>query len=41
MDERLDSLSAQVAEIDRKVSLGVSVEKLHADPTPLRSSEAT
>ena len=40
MDERLDSLGVQVAEIDRKVSLGVSVEKLHADPTPSRSSKA-
>ena len=41
MDERLNSLGAQVAEIDRKVSLGVNTEELHADPTPLRSSEAT
>ena len=41
MDERLDSLGAQVAKIDRKVSLGVSAEELHADPAPLWSSEAT
>ena len=41
MDERLDSLGAQVAAIDLKVSLGVSAEELHADPAPLRSSEAT
>ena len=41
MDECLDSLGAQVAEIDRKVSLGVSAEELHVDPTPSRSSDAT
>ena len=41
MDEHLDSLGPQVAEIDRKVSLGVNTEELHADPTPLRSSKAT
>ena len=41
MDECLNSLDAQVAEIDRKVSLGVSTEELHADSAPSRSSEAT
>ena len=41
MDERLDFLGAQVAVIDRKVSLGVSVKELHGDPTQSRSSEAT
>ena len=39
--ERLDSLGAQVVEIDRKVSLCVSAEDLHADPTPSRSSKTT
>ena len=32
MDERLDSLGAQVAAIDHKVSLGASMEELHGDP---------
>ena len=32
MDERLDSLGAQVATIDRKMSLGASIEELHGDP---------
>ena len=41
MDEHLDLLGAQVAAIDRKVSLSVSTEELHDDPTPSRSSEAT
>ena len=41
MDECFDSLGAPVADIDRKVSLRVSAEELHADPTPLRSSKAT
>ena len=41
MDERIDSLGAQVAEIDRKVSLGVSAEELHDDPARSRSSKAT
>ena len=31
MDERLDFLGAQVAVVDRKVSLGASVEELHGD----------
>ena len=41
MDECLDSWGAHVAAIDRKVSLGASVEELHGDPTQSRSSEAT
>ena len=41
IDEHLESLSAQVAAIDRKMSLGVSTEELHADPAPSRSLEAT
>ena len=41
MDERLDSLGAQMEAIDRKVSLGASVEELHGDPAQLRSSKAT
>ena len=41
MDECLDSLDAQVAAIDHKVSLGVSIEELHVDPTPSRLSETT
>ena len=41
INERLDSLGAQVAKINRKLSLGVSAEELHADPTPSQSSEAT
>ena len=41
MDECLDSLGAQVTIIDRKVSLGASVEELHGDPTQSRSSEVT
>ena len=40
MDERLDSLGAQVAAIDRKVSLGVSTKELHDDLAQSRSSEA-
>ena len=41
MDEHLDSLGAQVATIDHKVSLGVSAEELHADHALSRSSKAT
>ena len=41
MDECLDSLGAQVAAIDRKVSLGASMEELYGDPAQLRSFEAT
>ena len=40
MHERLNSLGTQVADIDRKVSLGASME-LHGDPAQSRSSEAT
>ena len=32
MDKHLDSLGAQVAPIDHKVSLGASTEDLHGDP---------
>ena len=32
MHERLNSLGTQVVDIDRKVSLGVSIEELHGDP---------
>ena len=41
MNERLDFLGAQVAVIDCKVSLGVSVKELHGDPAQSRSLEAT
>ena len=41
MSKHLDSLGAQVAKIDQKMSLGVSAEELHVDPTPSRSSKAT
>ena len=41
MDKRLDSLGAQVAAIDCKVSLGASVKEIHGDPTQSRSSKAT
>ena len=41
MHERLNSLGTQVAAIDRKVSLGASMEELHGDLTQSRSSEAT
>ena len=41
MDECLDSLGTQMAAIDRKVSLGASMEELHGDPAQSRSSEAT
>ena len=41
MDKHLDSLCAQVAEINRKVSLGVSIGELQVDPAPSQSSEAT
>ena len=41
MNERLDSLGTQVAVIDRKVSLGASMEELHGDPAQSRSFEAT
>ena len=40
MYECLNSLGIQVADIDRKVSLGASIEELHGDPAQSRSSEA-
>ena len=40
MHERLNSLGTQVADIDRKVSLGANMEELHGDPAQSRSSEA-
>ena len=39
MDEHLDSVSAQVAGIDCKVSLNASLEELHGDPAQSRSSK--
>ena len=41
MDECLDSLGAQVAAIDRKMSLGASTKELHGDPAQSRLSKAT
>ena len=41
MDERLHSLGAQVAAIDRKLSLGASMEELHGDLAQSQSFEAT
>ena len=41
MDERLDSLSAQVADIRRLMDLGASAEEIHGDPVQSPSSEAT
>ena len=35
MDERLNSLGAQVTDIRRFVDLGVSAEKIHGDPFDL------
>ena len=32
INNRLDSLGVQIAEINRKMSLGVNVEELHVDP---------
>ena len=40
MDERLDSLGAQVDDIRRLVDLGASVEEIHGDPVRSPSSEA-
>ena len=37
----LNSLGIQVADIDRKVSLGASMEELHGDLAQSRSSKAT
>ena len=41
MDECLDSLGAQVANIRRLVDLGASAEEIHGDPLRSPSSEAT
>ena len=41
MDERLNSLGAQVADISRLVDLGASAEEIHGDPVRSSSSEAT
>ena len=41
MDERLDFLGAQVADIRRIVDLGASTEEIHGDLVQSRSSEAT
>ena len=41
MDERLDSLGAQVAAIRRLVDLGTSAEEIHGDPVRSPSSKAT
>ena len=41
MDERLDSLGAQVVDIRRLVDLDASAEKIHGDPIRFPSSEAT
>ena len=41
IDERLDSLGAQVADIRRLVDLGASAEEIHGDPIRSPSSEAT
>ena len=41
MDERLDMLGTQVADIHRPVDLGASAEEIHGDPVRSPSSEAT
>ena len=41
MDERLDSLGTQVADIRRLVDLGASAEEIHGDSIRSPSSEAT
>ena len=41
MDERLDSLGAQVAAIRRLVDLGASAKEIYGDPVRSPSSEAT
>ena len=41
MDERLDVLSTQVADIRRLVDLAASAEEIHGDPVRSPSSEAT
>ena len=41
MDERLDILGTQVADIRRIVDLGASAKEIHGDPVRSPSSEAT
>ena len=41
MDECLDSLGTQVADIRRLVDLGASAEEIHGDPIRSLSSETT
>ena len=41
MDERLDVLGTQVADIRRLVDLGASAEEIHGDVVRSPSSEAT
>ena len=41
MDERLDVLGTQVADIRHLVDLGASAEEIHGDPVRSPSSEAT
>ena len=41
IDERLDSLGAQVPAIRRLIDLGASAEEIHGDPVRSPSSEAT
>ena len=41
MDERLDSLGAQMANIHRLVDLDASTKEIHGDPVRSPSSEAT
>ena len=41
VDERLDTLGTQVADIRRLVDLGASAEEIHGDPVRSPSSEAT
>ena len=41
INERLESLGAQVADICRLVDLGASAEEIHGDPIRSPSSEAT
>ena len=41
MDERLNSLGAQVVDILRLVDLGASAEEIRDDPVQSSSSEAT
>ena len=41
MDERLDSMAAQLIFMDRKLDLGANFDEPQADPSPDQSSEAT